>query len=614
LATTSNYDEELGLLRRAVAEPVRQLIVVEYDILARLHQALHELAALDPKRAQVIQKFDFRKDTAAGLLQIARERLNAAPGLRPAFLALVGPDQIELDPGAPVSQRFWTEMNLARETLNALDAQILLCVERWSYRQALQHADHLFSWAGMKIHLIGGTDRPALVDRTVLSSGLFGDYKISPEVARERWNELERGWLRARSQGEPAGGFLQRFLIPMLEAALALGDLVLARKTRELAQEHGQFPDEDMPRWHELNLALALAEHEDNRANEHAYKLLDLAENHPDERVRERALMAVNSQANLLVDTAAYALAEPLYRKSLALAEKIYGPEHSNVAGSLSNLAKLLWETNRLAEAELLARHALAIDEKSFGLEHVNVARDLNNLAQLLQATDKMAEAELLMRRAIVIGEKVLGTEHPSVGIYLNNLAQLLHDANRFAEAEPLMHRTLTIAEKNLGPEHPSFAIRLNNLAQLLHGTNRFADAEPLYRRALAISEKNYGLEHPNVATSLNNLAQLLSDCNRLDESEPLLRRALSIDEKCYGYEHPCVAAVLHNLARLLLAKNRLAEAEPLSRRAAGILVRSLGLGHLTTKTAIEVYKNILAAMNLSEPNIQAKLREVTGQ
>jgi hypothetical protein len=159
LATTSNYNEELGLLRRAVAEPVRQLIVVEYDILARLHQALHELAALDPKQAHVIQKFDPRTDTAAGLLRSTRERLDHAVGSRPAFLALVGPDQIEEAPGAPKSQRFWKEMKLARESLSAFEAQVLLCVERWSYRQASEHADHLLSWAAMKIHLVGSVER-----------------------------------------------------------------------------------------------------------------------------------------------------------------------------------------------------------------------------------------------------------------------------------------------------------------------------------------------------------------------------------------------------------------------------------------------------------------------
>jgi tetratricopeptide (TPR) repeat protein len=524
LATTFNCAEETGLLRRAVAEPVRQLIVVEFDTLARLQPVLDDLIALDPKRAHAIHKFDFRKDNAAGLLQIISAKLKVTVGSRPAILVLIGPDEIEPERGAPKSQQFWQEMNLAREALNSFDAQILLCVEHWSYLQALQLADHLLSWAAMKVHLVGASERPAVADRTALSTGLFGDYKVSPEVARERWGELEQSWRKAKELGEPTEGFLQRFFIPMLEAALGLGDLVLARRTREMAQEHGRFPDADMPRWHELNLALALAEHEDDLANEHAYKLLDLAQNNADERVRERALMAVNNQAQLLADTGAYAMAEPLFRKSLNLAEKIYGPEHPNVAIHLNNLAAVLKETNRLAEAAPLMRRALAIDEKSLGPEHPKVAIRLNNLALLLQETNRLAEAEPLIRRALAIDEKSLGPEHLKVAIRLNNLAALLQETNRLAEAEPLIRRALAIDEKSLGPEHPDVAIDHNNLALLLQETNRLAEAEPFSRRAAGICARSLGLEHPNTKNALDNYKNILTT---MKLSEPVIKAKL---------------------------------------------------------------------------------------
>src|SRR5206468_1071647 len=86
--------------------------------------------------------------------------------------------------------------------------------------------------------------------------------------------------------------------------------------------------------------------------------------------------------------------AEPLMRRSLSIDEKSYGPEHPDVATSLSNFAQLLLSTKRLEEAEPLMRRALAIDEKSYGPEHPNVARDLNNLAALLKDTNRLEEAE----------------------------------------------------------------------------------------------------------------------------------------------------------------------------------------------------------------------------
>ncbi|MDR3377873.1 MAG: tetratricopeptide repeat protein [Verrucomicrobiae bacterium] len=366
----------------------------------------------------------------------------------------------------------------------------------------------------MKIHLLGSLNRPAITDRTALSAGLFGNYQTSPDIARERYHELEQSRLKAKAANEPADAFLQRFFIPMLEAALSLGDLALARKARELAYENSQFPDEAMPRWHELNLALALAEHESDLANEHAYKLLDLAENAPDQHVRENALRSVNRQANLLANTAHFALAEPLYRKSLQLAERNLGPDHPTVVALLSNLALLLKATNRLVEAEQLVCRALDIDEKSFGPDHPKVAIRLNNLAQLLKATNRLAEAEPHMRRALAIDEKSLGPDHPKVATDLNNLAQLLKDTNRLAEAEPLMRRALAIGEKSLGPDHPDVAIDLNNLALLLHDTGRSVEAETLAERAARIMIRSFGSDHPKTQIALRTYKTILSARN----------------------------------------------------------------------------------------------------
>jgi tetratricopeptide (TPR) repeat protein len=78
-------------------------------------------------------------------------------------------------------------------------------------------------------------------------------------------------------------------------------------------------------------------------------------------------------------------------------------------------------------EAELLYRRALAIREKVLGPDHPDVAASLNNLATLLDKQGKYDEAEPLYRRALAIRKKVLGPDHPDVAASLNNLAALLH-------------------------------------------------------------------------------------------------------------------------------------------------------------------------------------------
>jgi tetratricopeptide (TPR) repeat protein len=309
----------------------------------------------------------------------------------------------------------------------------------------------------------------------------------------------------------------------------------------------------------------------------------------------------------LLRKLARYSQSEVHLRAAVKLAVR-----PGDEATGLNSLAELLQETNRLLEAEPLYRRSLAIDEKSYGPDHPDVARDLNNLAGLLQAANRLAKAEPLYRRSLAIDEKSYGPDHPDVAGDLNNLAVLLKITNRLSEAEPLYRRSLAIAEKSNGPDHPDVAICVNNLAVLLQVTNRLSEAEPLYRRSLAISEKSYGPDHSDVAIPLNNLARLLLATNRLAEAEPLFRRALAIVEESYGPEHSDVATPLNNLARLLLATNRLAEAEPLFHRVVRVFSRfqrSTGHEHPLQHNAVGNYRRLLTELKLAEPEIAGRIK-----
>jgi tetratricopeptide (TPR) repeat protein len=55
--------------------------------------------------------------------------------------------------------------------------------------------------------------------------------------------------------------------------------------------------------------------------------------------------------------------AEPLYQRSLTVAEKALGPEHPFIGIVLNNLAKLYIDQGRFAEAEPLYRRTVSILE-----------------------------------------------------------------------------------------------------------------------------------------------------------------------------------------------------------------------------------------------------------
>ena len=270
---------------------------------------------------------------------------------------------------------------------------------------------------------------------------------------------------------------------------------------------------------------------------------------------------------------AAWAEAEPLYQRAIAIGEKTLGPDHptsppaQQPRRSLSGHRPL-----RRGRAPLPARHRHRA-RRPTAQSTPSVATRLNNLASLYQDTGRYAEAEPLFQRAIAIGEKTLGPDHPDLAIRLNNLAGLyrapaatqaeplfqraiaprhsLSGTGRYAEAEPLFQRAIAIGEKTLGPDHPNLATRLNNLAGLYQATGRYAEAEPLYQRAIAIGEKTLGPDHPDLATRLNNLASLYRATGRYAEAEPLFQRAIAIFEASLPPDHPNLATVRANYARL---------------------------------------------------------------
>ncbi|MDM8558396.1 tetratricopeptide repeat protein [Candidatus Parabeggiatoa sp. HSG14] len=294
---------------------------------------------------------------------------------------------------------------------------------------------------------------------------------------------------------------------------------------------------------------------------------------------------------------ALYDKAKPLYERSLAIREKIFGNEHPNVAESLNNLAGLHLGQGNYDQAKPLFERSLAIREEIFDNEHPDVAESLNNLALLHETQGNYDQAKPLHERSLAIREKVFGDEHPDIAESLNNLA-LLHQAQGdYDQAKPLFERALAIWEKVHGKEHPSVTAGLNNLALLHQAQGNYDQAKPLYERALAIREKIFGNEHPDVANSLNNLAFLHQVKGDYDQAKPLYERALAIWEKVHGKEHPHIAVSLNNLAKLYKAKGEYNKAKPLYERSLKIFKQFLGDDHPNVRKVTENYNDLLSKM-----------------
>ena len=179
---------------------------------------------------------------------------------------------------------------------------------------------------------------------------------------------------------------------------------------------------------------------------------------------------------------AAYAEAEPLLQRAVAIGEKALGPDHPDLATSLNNLAKLYQATGRYAEAEPLSSAPSRSARRRSGRTTPTSPHRLNNLAGLYRATGRYAEAEPLFERALAISEKALGPDHPDVATQPQQPRWALpgHRPLRRGRAAPRARPRDRREGARAGPSRHRH--RLNNLAGLYRDTGRHAEAEPLYR------------------------------------------------------------------------------------------------------------------------------------
>lgn len=101
--------------------------------------------------------------------------------------------------------------------------------------------------------------------------------------------------------------------------------------------------------------------------------------------------ISLNNLALLLTEEHDYAGAEPLYRRSLTITEKVYGPSDHHVALQMYSLALALQWKGDYAEAESLFRRAVEIDSKALGPNNTETLMIESMLAELLRLKDAKA-------------------------------------------------------------------------------------------------------------------------------------------------------------------------------------------------------------------------------
>jgi tetratricopeptide (TPR) repeat protein len=182
-----------------------------------------------------------------------------------------------------------------------------------------------------------------------------------------------------------------------------------------------------------------------------------------------------------------YIEAEKLYRESIVIAEKHYGPNHRETAVAYTNLAACLRRQTKLSDAIEFCKKAMAAFSAMNAEESREAAYAYSESGFVHRLLKQLPEAERLFTRSLEVLRKIFPGDHPSIADTLDRLAMLRKDQERFDEAKQLCQQALDIRKAKLGPEHPLTKASEENLSWI--------DAESLAKAGnLAFDKDGAGL------------------------------------------------------------------------------------------------------------------------
>lgn len=318
-----------------------------------------------------------------------------------------------------------------------------------------------------------------------------------------------------------------------------------------------------------------------------------------------RELSSVNVQLG------AYAQAEALAKKLLALREKRYGPTDVRVADALVLLGEAQADDGRPADAEPQYARALALVKPHPG-EPSAVAVEVEarrGLAFVAHGRGEDDAAEQQLRDALALAREQLGPRSEAVQQVASSLTKQLIERRQFERALPYAQLGLELSTARLGLENPATLVHLFNLALIESETGQLDVAAKHLATLRPLQEKLLGADHPNVLLTLRLAARLAERTGHAEDADALMDAVVTRLRATAKEDTEAVAYALLQWDNLRRDTGRPDGAK--AREAQGILEKRLGPTHGDVGWALSVQAaDALARGALSEARALAERAE----
>ncbi len=292
-----------------------------------------------------------------------------------------------------------------------------------------------------------------------------------------------------------------------------------------------------------------------------------------------------------------YADAEPHFRKTLALNEKHFGPEHKYTLSSLAWLSFALQRQGKYEESLKLQEESLTRHRKVLGDSNPETWGAMNNLAMLYNKLGRLDESVTLYRQVLDI---IINTRGPSDSMALsslNNLGTVLREMGRLDEAEEIYKQSLELSRQVRGPEHPRTLVVWSNYADIFMDRGQFAEAEAMYREFMPTLIRVYGAMHPTTLQNRNNFATIVRSQQRYAEAEEIIREVVQQRTEVLGPDHADVALSKLELGNILALRKQYDDALTVILEARDIIRKALGESHWQSAAVEQAYGDCLYEM-----------------
>ena len=301
--------------------------------------------------------------------------------------------------------------------------------------------------------------------------------------------------------------------------------------------------------------------------------------------------------------------ARDLYIDTLALAERLFGPDAPQLIEVLIGYAASLEFTGQHADQQNLARRALRIAEANFPVNSpvrikallalASAQRYMTDLAEaralldrlpsldndqtelavialilksdLLRGSPDVSQRASILEQALEKNVQLLGSDHPRNHDIRINLAYAYLSQARFEEAERLMRDDKVMADRLFAPESIQASEVQRLLAKSLAGQHRDAEAAAAYMRCLDITVAALGESNIVARNTLANTIEALTEAGMSTEAIPLAERSQRIEQALGQSNLDNTLAASRRYGRVLLQAGQNAQALQVAQTAAAV-------------------------------------------